>query len=879
LHRGRIGGGKTGIGQRLFFDETDLPVVHAGQEDSFVVVTDLNSGTVAEDVAKFVREVARIKGVAAADPGGWAEFLSWATRIDNESNLLEEEREYKLRIVANLRAARAALIGGDGAWLALLRKAFSPPNNLTPWNMHDRFLKWCEANPETASSLLRSVWSQESDPRARLDAFVAALPNEVAGPALRITLTSFLLMAERPEEFPIYRVTPFERGWRATGFTPPARGAVPSQVLQACLDFLDRLLAEAATSGLTLRDRLDAQGALWAVVSHSVNEPPFTSWPSGDVSRLLAFRGESRVNCWWVNQGATFAQESEGGYVWAPQKNSAGNALYHWANVSKLRTGQKILHYANGQIRALGIVAEDAVDAPRPDELPAEPWEADGRLAKVLYRMLDKPIGLNQIPEEWRSAELNPFQAGGGVRQGYMFPLSDAFCRKLQEAFPAQLPDLVDGGGAKRTWIFQANPEMFDVRRAIRDLPELSWTIRQHTDEVRVGDTVYLWESGAEAGIIAMAHVKTEVAEYEEPPEEREYWGPKANFEGTAPRVQVGIDRVLPITISRLSLLEHPLLKNLRILKAPQATIFRVTDAEARALRTLLHGQPPEPEGLSRLADELLLEREYLERVQRLLEDKPQAIFYGPPGTGKTYVARKLAQFFAGSDGAIKLVQFHPSYAYEDFVEGYRPTEGGFALMDGPLKEIAAQAEADPGSLYVLIIDEINRGNVAKVFGELYFLLEYRDEAVRMQYSHAPFSLPRNLWIIATMNTADRSIALIDAALRRRFYFVPFFPDEPPVRGLLGRWLQRNKPDFGWVADVVEIANERLADRQAAVGPSYFMKATLTEEWVELIWEHSVIPYLAEQFLGQEEELKRFDLEVLRAAVSQGLGELLEDAI
>jgi 5-methylcytosine-specific restriction protein B len=99
------------------------------------------------------------------------------------------------------------------------------------------------------------------------------------------------------------------------------------------------------------------------------------------------------------------------------------------------------------------------------------------------------------------------------------------------------------------------------------------------------------------------------------------------------------------------------------------------------------------------------------------------------------------------------------------------------------------------------------------------------------------------------------------------------------VRGLLGRWLQRNKPDFGWVADVVEIANERLADRQAAVGPSYFMKATLTEEWVELIWEHSVIPYLAEQFLGQEEELKRFDLEVLRAAVSQGLGELLEDAI
>ncbi|MBK6856685.1 MAG: AAA family ATPase [Microthrixaceae bacterium] len=95
-----------------------------------------------------------------------------------------------------------------------------------------------------------------------------------------------------------------------------------------------------------------------------------------------------------------------------------------------------------------------------------------------------------------------------------------------------------------------------------------------------------------------------------------------------------------------------------------------------------------------------------------------------------------------------------------------------------------------PQGTHVLIIDEINRSNLAKVLGELYFLLEYRKEEITLQYADAPFRLPENLWVIGTMNTADRSIAIVDGALRRRFYFVPFFPDEPPVEGLLRRWLE-----------------------------------------------------------------------------------------
>jgi len=269
---------------------------------------------------------------------------------------------------------------------------------------------------------------------------------------------------------------------------------------------------------------------------------------------------------------------------------------------------------------------------------------------------------------------------------------------------------------------------------------------------------------------------------------------------------------------------------------------------------------------LPALADSLYLDVGFLERVNTLLADKRQVIFQGPPGTGKTYVAREFANFLTGSSDNVTIVQFHPSYSYEDFVQGYRPNEDGdgFSLRDGPLLRAAKCAAEDPDSTHVLIIDEINRGNLAKVFGELYYLLEYRTSELTLQYSDELFRLPKNLWIIGTMNTADRSIAIVDGALRRRFYFVPFFPDQPPVDGLLDRWLARNKPELAWIGDVVRKANTKLRDRNAAVGPSHFMRPDLDEEWVELIWNHAVLPYIEEQLFAEPEQVREFSLEALR---------------
>lgn len=288
----------------------------------------------------------------------------------------------------------------------------------------------------------------------------------------------------------------------------------------------------------------------------------------------------------------------------------------------------------------------------------------------------------------------------------------------------------------------------------------------------------------------------------------------------------------------------------------------------------------PSTTSLYALADELLVEPEWLAEVVELLEEKRQIIFQGPPGTGKTFVARRLGEYFEELGGRTETVQFHPSYAYEDFVEGYRPKviEGqpGFELVEGPLKRMAMNAEADPEHKYVLVIDELNRGNVAKVFGELYFLLEYRGDRIRLQYAEedsddtaesSRFGLPRNLWIVATMNTADRSIALMDAALRRRFYFVDFYPDRPPVDGLLQRWLERHGHEqFGWLPDALQWANEQLGDAEAAIGPSHFLAdpTALSEQWIERIWKHAVMPYLQERLMGEPERLKDFELERLR---------------
>lgn len=272
------------------------------------------------------------------------------------------------------------------------------------------------------------------------------------------------------------------------------------------------------------------------------------------------------------------------------------------------------------------------------------------------------------------------------------------------------------------------------------------------------------------------------------------------------------------------------------------------------------------------LEEEVLFPTSWLNEVIGLLREKKQVVLYGPPGTGKTFLALSLAEHISGGPSSTELVQFHPSYTYEDFFEGYRPVLGDagkveFVVRPGPLRRIAEVAADSPSVPHVLIIDEINRANLAKVFGELYFLLEYRSQPISLQYSEMEFTLPENLFIIGTMNTADRSIALVDAAMRRRFYFVEMAPSEPPVSDLLALWLKsRGLPDYP--ARLLNELNKRLGDPDAAIGPSYLMTEDVMEPGrLERIWKHAILPLLEERFYGRRDELQKFALEQVRSAV------------
>ena len=203
-------------------------------------------------------------------------------------------------------------------------------------------------------------------------------------------------------------------------------------------------------------------------------------------------------------------------------------------------------------------------------------------------------------------------------------------------------------------------------------------------------------------------------------------------------------------------------------------------DAPLEPLRQYLGPEPADDEknpvyALEELVSDVYMERTEVERWIRAIQRKKQAIFYGPPGTGKTYVARLIARhLIGGGDSFAEVLQFHPSYAYEDFIQGLRPKalKGGgleYAMVPGRFKDICERARECKGAC-VLVLDEINRANLARVFGELMYLLEYRAESVPLAGGER-FQIPENALIIGTMNTADRSIALVDHALRRRFAF------------------------------------------------------------------------------------------------------------
>ena len=275
---------------------------------------------------------------------------------------------------------------------------------------------------------------------------------------------------------------------------------------------------------------------------------------------------------------------------------------------------------------------------------------------------------------------------------------------------------------------------------------------------------------------------------------------------------------------------------------------------------------PAEPEyDLATCSQDTGLALEILARWVKAIERKKQAVLYGPPGTGKTFVAERLAKHLSARGGFLEVVQFHPAYSYEDFVQGIRPAaraDGGleYRVLPGRFIEFCRRAEQHTGAC-VLIVDEINRANLSRVFGELMYLLEYRDRQIPLA-AGGMFQIPSNVRILGTMNTADRSIALVDHALRRRFAFLELRPDYEILR-------QYHEATGFNVAPLIELlqqVNRQIDDRHYEVGISFFLRNDLRDQ-LEDIWRMEIEPYLEEVFFDQDGKLNALRWDQVRGGL------------
>lgn len=258
--------------------------------------------------------------------------------------------------------------------------------------------------------------------------------------------------------------------------------------------------------------------------------------------------------------------------------------------------------------------------------------------------------------------------------------------------------------------------------------------------------------------------------------------------------------------------------------------------------------------------DDVFMNEEDYDTLVQLIRRKKNVILQGPPGVGKTYASKRLAYSMMGvkDKERVKLVQFHQSYAYEDFVMGYRPTETGFELRTGAFYNFCKQAEEDSEKDYFFIIDEINRGNLSKIFGELFMLIENdkRGMEIELLYADEKFCVPDNVYIIGMMNTADRSLAILDYALRRRF---AFFDMKPTFETIQFKQYQENlkNPQFEALIDAIEALNVDIREDDMlgegfVIGHSYFSNIVkVTESELSNIIEFEIIPLLKEYWFDE----------------------------
>ncbi|MGN0648775.1 MAG: AAA family ATPase [Oscillospiraceae bacterium] len=328
-----------------------------------------------------------------------------------------------------------------------------------------------------------------------------------------------------------------------------------------------------------------------------------------------------------------------------------------------------------------------------------------------------------------------------------------------------------------------------------------------------------------------------------------------------------------PIDFAALK--ECPELAKMEYFTMQLGSLFRLTKSEYDFIIDMIREENPltvadtvEKYDKDAFLDEVYMTESKYDTLVAVLKNKKNIILQGAPGVGKTYAAKRLAYSMMGEkdESRIAFVQFHQNYSYEDFMMGYKPVNDGFALQYGIFYRFCQEAANQPDKDFFFIIDEINRGNMSKIFGELLMLIErdYRGTTATLAYNGMAFSVPKNLYIIGMMNTADRSLAMIDYALRRRF---SFFDIEPGFEsaGFMKYQQQLNNETFSLlVSKVQELNREITLDKSLGkgfcIGHSYFCgQKECTDEWMQAIVDYDILPMLSEYWFDDMSQLQRWE--------------------